>query len=414
MQGYDNRVALEYGDRSLTYRELVKSSDLGQEADDVQSVIVESSTVKRINMEDPIAGILSLLQAMGQGMNVTLEDMDGLTKDAGEYITINPDVASKRTDGPCLLVSSSGSTGGRKCLWRSFASWEEAYGLHMSHFGFEVGTRVWIDGSLTYTGNLHTLLAVFWSGGTVVLTQKANLSKAFGAVSDKGIDIWFMIPSKLEALVRLMVRRHFRSAPRAILTVGEALNARCVEGLSRVIQDTILHYYYGSAELGHVSYRSVRLSDSTAWNPKDVGVPFDEVEWRIDDEGLFRIRSPYDCFGKGNKEFHTSGDRGSVDAGHLILEGRDVSVLNRHGVKIHLDTILEIVMATGLVDDAAIRIKRSGLKTTYDLLIVCDGTQVVKERLMDGIPKDKRPSAIVYVSDIPHNKSGKTRRYIME
>ena len=107
------------------------------------------------------------IAAIGAGLQPIIghPDSDDIVRKALEERLKEPSACCDKAD---FGVLSSGSTGVPKILWRRTASWADFFPVQNEIFEVTKDTRLFLHGSMSFTGNLNALLAVWYAGGTVV------------------------------------------------------------------------------------------------------------------------------------------------------------------------------------------------------------------------------------------------------
>ena len=67
-----------------------------------------------------------------------------------------------------MAVMTSGTTGIPKILFRSFESWADFFAIQNAVFGVDADSRLFVQGSLAFTGNLNLYMGQLAAGGTLI------------------------------------------------------------------------------------------------------------------------------------------------------------------------------------------------------------------------------------------------------
>lgn len=102
----------------------------------------------------------------------------------------------------CMGVLTSGTSGMPKVLLRTFGSWADFFPAQNRIFAMDDRTRLYLQGSFDFTGNLSMALGVLSAGGTVAGTSSLKPRRWIGDIRKEQVSHLYMIPSKLSALVR--------------------------------------------------------------------------------------------------------------------------------------------------------------------------------------------------------------------
>ena len=98
-----------------------------------------------------------------------------LLKNSGGKIfsqAVNFFVTQKNNPSNIFTVTTSGSTGEPKILQRTFESWADFFPTQNRIFRVDETTKLFMHGSLNFTGNLNAFLATMDTGGTIITTEK--------------------------------------------------------------------------------------------------------------------------------------------------------------------------------------------------------------------------------------------------
>ena len=70
-----------------------------------------------------------------------------------------------------MAVMTSGTTGIPKILFRSFESWADFFAIQNAVFGVDADSRLFVQGSLAFTGNLNLYMGQLAAGGTLIAEE---------------------------------------------------------------------------------------------------------------------------------------------------------------------------------------------------------------------------------------------------
>ena len=99
-------------------------------------------------------------------------------------------------------VLTSGTTGRPKPLWRSESSWREFFDIQNDIFHINKDTKIFLHGSFSFTGVSNMVIAVLWSGGTVITTRSLRPIRWIQLINKYHVDHIYALPTKLRLLVR--------------------------------------------------------------------------------------------------------------------------------------------------------------------------------------------------------------------
>jgi long-chain acyl-CoA synthetase len=192
---------------------------------------------------------------------------------------------------------------------------------------------------------------MLWLGGTVILTGLNSSNSWAEQIENEQVTSIFMVPSHY----RLLVKKGCNFADlKSLVSAGEKLDIETAKKLIAFAPKARLTEYYGSAELGHISFHQDR---NIVENPLSVGKPFPEVEIKIDGDQIF-VESPY--ISPEFRNIKTNFDLGYFIDNQLILIGRAGRMFNRRGLNVFAEEIENVVkklpfiieaVATGLLQE---------------------------------------------------------------
>jgi acyl-coenzyme A synthetase/AMP-(fatty) acid ligase len=208
--------------------------------------------------------------------------------------------------GRLVALPTSGSTGAARRVLRTTRSWVASFAHASELTGTVSGSAVWIPGPRTGTMNLFAAVHAAWAGAQVVddpigATHGHLTPYALGGVLRER-------PEVLRGLT--VVVAGDRLSP--------ALHARASAAGARVC------HYYGAAELSFVAWGR---------HAEDLQ-PFPGVEIDVR-RGELWVRSAYCCVGydgqpgplrEDGEGFRTVGDRGRLEDGRVLVDGRPGAV----------------------------------------------------------------------------------------
>lgn len=351
-----------------------------------------------------------------------------------------PPVRLSHTDS-MNVIYSSGSTGRPKGIEHSHFA-RHIYsvgfgpGLEMNHWSVAVCTT-----PLYTNGTWITMLpAVYW-GGTTVLMTKFSAMEFFETVQLEKCSHVFMVPTQYIVLVESGIGQSYDlSSMRSLLTGGQAISPRTVDGLKEIFPGSRLFECYGLTE-GFITLASPE-DKALPGKEKTVGLPMfaGEIVILSDDgepmppgevgeiagygpalmkgyyrkEGLTRDMIWLDPQGR---TFLRSGDLGRIDEdGYLYIVGRIKDMIKSGGINIFACDIEDVFMRhPDIVEVAAIGIPHEKwVETPLALVVVREGANVDEDELKgwgnSRLGKWQRVSRVEIRSEFPratHDKVNK-------
>jgi long-chain acyl-CoA synthetase len=304
----------------------------------------------------------------------------------------------------CFGALTSGSTNIPKVLYRTYESWTDFFNIQNNVFKINSKSILFINGSLSFTGNLNALLSVLYEGGTVVIIENLSPKKWIKSIKNNSVDCIYLIPSKLQLLSKSL--KEELNNIKSIFSGSELLYNEIADNLKSKIPNSEIILYYGASELSFITYITY---EEMKIKPLSVGRPFDNINIFIKDSCIY-IDTKYHV--NGIEVPYSVNDTGYIDSdGYLFLLGRKEEIINKNGVKVNLLKIeQEIKMIKDIIDCSAIYYVNNLNKVIIAVFIISNKDieknyiiKKCKERLIqEEIPKD-----IFFVKYLPLNDSGK-------
>ena len=226
-------------------------------------------------------------------------------------------------------VLTSGTTGRPKPLWRSESSWREFFDIQNNIFYINKDTKIFLHGSFSFTGVSNMVVAVLWSGGTVITTSSLRPNRWIQLIDKYHVDHIYALPTKLRLLVR-----HCKSKVDSInyiIAGSQVLDRQLMEQLERICPNMEFILYYGATELNYITYCTGK-----EWLDREgtVGRPFPSVKI-AEQNGVIYVTTKHHI--EGIPDTYTVNDCGYIDSdGYLMFNGRRGDVINKGGYKISI------------------------------------------------------------------------------
>lgn len=300
----------------------------------------------------------------------------------------------------CHGVLSSGSTGLPKVMYRSFESWVDFFPIQNEVFKLSKSSVVFMQGSLSFTGNLNVLLATLFEGGTVVLTSSLLVRHWIKQFQSYDVTVMYLVPAKIELLCKQKMKplRDIQS----VFMGSQLLSNHAITRLKATFPNALIQLYYGASEVSYVSYLNI---DEVKNQTCRIGKPFSNVSVEIED-GRIAVQTP--CAIDGVELPFLLEDIGHFDdEGYLMLDGRVDDIVNVAGVKVSLLKIEQALKQHEYVRDVAVLAKSHELKGREVVAYVVSQERISEVSLLANLSKLERPNKIRYVSYIPRNNMGK-------
>lgn len=397
------------------------------------------------------------IAAMGAGLQPIIghPDSDDTVRKTLEERLKEPSVRCDKAD---FGVLSSGSTGVPKILWRRTASWADFFPVQNKIFEVTKDTRLFLHGSMSFTGNLNALLAVWYAGGTVVTSAYLRPRSWLKVMARYAITHIYLLPTKLRLLMEAMpiskentvtvveaertaeVRQRIASAevkqgiaPAAVKqgiasaeakqrrTPGEVRqritaelpSLRMIFAGSQMLDTKLMHHlqrtwpeaqfilYYGASELNYVTYCT---SEEWLLEPNTVGRPFPGVRVTVDEDHMIYVTSPYTIEGVACP--FSVGDKGWFSSsGRLMFEGRGGAVINRGGYKLSVPLLEKKIQELDGVAEAVVIGQPDALRGEEPVAFIqCEPgytETMIKKAMTKVLSVQEMPHRIIGVEEIP-------------
>ena len=301
-------------------------------------------------------------------------------------------------------VLTSGTTGRPKPLWRSESSWREFFDIQNNIFHINKDTKIFLHGSFSFTGVSNMVVAVLWSGGTVITTSSLRPIRWIQLINKYHVDHIYALPTKLRLLVR-----HCKSKLDSINYIiggSQVLDRQLMEQLEQICPNMEFILYYGASELNYITYCTGK-----EWLDREgtVGRPFPSVKI-AEQNSVIYVTTKHHI--EGIPDTYTVNDCGYIDSdGYLMFHGRRGDVINKGGYKISIPEMeLYLQSLQGVSEVAVITINdeiRGGDFVAY--MVLEDNAELSKivECIHHERPSVEWPKAILEIPMIPLTECSK-------
>ena len=255
--------------------------------------------------------------------------------------------AKEAPEAVCMGVLSSGSTGLPKVMYRTFGSWADFFPEQNRKFRTDRDTVAFIEGSMSFTGNLSVFAALIYAGATLVMAENLQPRSWTDALSDYHVSLLYLVPVKLKLLLGALKQDY--PAMKAVMAGSQLLDGETASALKRHFPQSEIFLYYGASELNYITWLTY---DELLAHPMSVGRPCPGVTVTLRD-GLIYVDSPYHVYGLSMP--CTIEDQGYFDQdGYLIFLGRRGQIINRAGMTISCSRVEQALLRVPEVMDAAV------------------------------------------------------------
>ena len=301
-------------------------------------------------------------------------------------------------------VLTSGTTGRPKPLWRSESSWREFFDIQNNIFYINKDTKIFLHGSFSFTGVSNMVVAVLWSGGTVITTSSLRPIRWIQLIDKYHVDHIYALPTKLRLLVR-----HCKSKLDSISYIiggSQVLDRQLMEQLELICQNMEFILYYGASELNYITYCTGK-----EWLDREgtVGRPFPSVKI-AEQNSVIYVTTKHHI--EGIPDTYTVNDCGYIDSdGYLMFHGRRGDVINKGGYKISIPEMeLYLQSLQGVSEVAVITINDEIRGEDFIAYMVLeDNTELSKivECIHHERPSVEWPKAILEIPMVPLTECSK-------
>ena len=301
-------------------------------------------------------------------------------------------------------VLTSGTTGRPKPLWRSESSWREFFDIQNNIFHINKDTKIFLHGSFSFTGVSNMVIAVLWSGGTVITTRSLRPIRWIQLIDKYHVDHIYALPTKLRLLVR-----HCKSKLDSISYIiggSQVLDRQLMEQLELICPNMEFILYYGASELNYITYCTGK-----EWLDREgtVGRPFPSVKI-AEQNSVIYVTTKHHI--EGIPDTYTVNDCGYIDSdGYLMFHGRRGDVINKGGYKISIPEMeLYLQSLQGVSEVAVITINDEIRGEDFIAYMVLeDNTKLSKiiECIHHERPSVEWPKAILEIPMIPLTECSK-------
>lgn len=344
------------------------------------------------------------IAAIGAGLQPIIghPDSDDIVRKALEERLKEPSACCDKAD---FGVLSSGSTGVPKILWRRTASWADFFPVQNEIFEVTKDTRLFLHGSMSFTGNLNALLAVWYAGGTVVTSAYLRPRSWLKVMARYAITHIYLLPTKLRLLMEAMPISKENTAAlsslRMIFAGSQMLDTKLMHHLQRTWPQARFILYYGASELNYVTYCT---AEEWLLEPNTVGRPFPGVTVTVDEDHMIYVTSPYTI--EGVVCPFSVGDKGWFSSsGRLMFEGRGGAVINRGGYKLSVPLLEKKIQELDGVAEAVVIGQPDALRGEEPVAFIqCEPgytETMIKKAMTKVLSVQEMPHRIIGVEVIP-------------
>lgn len=310
-----------------------------------------------------------------------------------------------------MAVLSSGTTGVSKIYFRSFESWYNFFDIQNSIFKITAKSRIFVNGNLSFTGNLNMYLAILFAGATIVTTDNFNAKNWYEHIVNFKVNSIYLIPSKLKLFTK--IKNQICDEINTIIAGSQSFNLKDLADLKKMYPKSLFILYYGSSELSYITY----ITDKGIKNNENIiGRPFPNVNLHLDN-GEIIVNTPYGV--EGLEMPYSSGDLGYLDEnGDLYFLGKKENILNIHGRKISPEKVEKFLLEVKGIEQSFVTIDEREILTAYlvldkDWLKKVEKREIlniIKEHLNQALERFEIPKVFIFKENLEKTDSGKLKR----
>ncbi len=310
-------------------------------------------------------------------------------------------------DEDILGVLSSGSTGVPKVMYRTYRSWAGFFPVQNDIFHIRRETRLFIHGSLSFTGNLNALLGVLYAGGSIITRGTWHCRQWAELMQKYAVDVLYLLPTKLQVLSASLKEQLLQV--QCLFTGSQLLSSRNICDLKQLFPQAEIILYYGASELNYITYA---ICGDEKRDSRNLGRPFPGIRLNVQN-GLIYVDTPYHV--SGMKPPFTVKDTGWLNAvGELIFEGRREAWINKGGVKLNTLRLENELRDVPGVQEAVVLPMQDKLRGSSAEAFVVKVAGVSEKDVRRAIRRTLKPveipQRISFLPKLPLNDRGKVDR----
>lgn len=393
------------GNSSLTYRELFLQVKEKQKE-------WKTSAQKQlyfIQKEHALDQLTEFLACQGMGYVPVILPKD-TAADHRDALVQKLSAEAEIPEEACMAVMTSGTSGENKLLFRTFESWYDYFPIQNEVFHITSESRLFMQGSLAFTGNMNLYMAQLSAGATILSEDRFDPRLWIKEIKQWRADGIYLIPTKFHALYKALKHENHALIEEivTILSGSQSLGKKDALELKTFFPKAEITLYYGASELSYVTY----IRDSEMNEDKTrIGRPFPQVDVKLK-EGRLLVNTDFGVIGAGKEA--SAGDYAHQDPeGYFCFDGRKDDICNINGRKISTVRVEQAILDLGIAEQAAVKpIEKNGRAYLAAWVILKDktlavGIQQVRKMLKSSLSEEEIPRYIFFRDAFPVNESGK-------
>lgn len=307
----------------------------------------------------------------------------------------------------CMGALSSGSTSVPKVLYRTYESWAGFFPIQNGIFNISEESILFINGTLSFTGNLNSIMSVLYEGGSVVISSGLNCKSWIKTIKQYNISNIYLIPTKLQLLVKHLKEPIHKIV--SIFTGSQLLFEDTAKNLKKYMPESEIILYYGASELNYITYLCY---DELIEKPLSVGRAFPGIDVYIR-EGKIFVNTEYAVY-NSTKPYSVNDVGYFDDDGYLIFEGRNDDIVNIGGFKVSSTKIENEVKKIPQIEDAVVLPYSDSIRGKQIVLFVTTIDKITRKDLLikmrNNLMKNEIPRRIIFLNSFPYTSSEKIDR----
>lgn len=307
----------------------------------------------------------------------------------------------------CMGALSSGSTSVPKVLYRTYESWAGFFPIQNGIFNISDESILFINGTLSFTGNLNSIMSVLYEGGSVVISSGLNCKSWIKTIKQYNISNIYLIPTKLQLLVKHLKEPIHKIV--SIFTGSQLLFEDTAKNLKKYMPESEIILYYGASELNYITYLCY---DELIEKPLSVGRAFPGIDVYIR-EGKIFVNTEYAVY-NSTKPYSVNDVGYFDDDGYLIFEGRNDDIVNIGGFKVSSTKIENEVKKIPQIEDAVVLPYSDSIRGKQIVLFVTTIDKITRKDLLikmrNNLMKNEIPRRIIFLNSFPYTSSEKIDR----
>ncbi len=319
-------------------------------------------------------------------------------------------LATKIPEEACMAVMTSGTSGENKLLFRTFESWYDYFPIQNEVFHITSESRLFMQGSLAFTGNMNLYMAQLSAGATILSEDRFDPRLWIKDIIQWQADGVYLIPTKLHALYQAL--KHENHDPveqiQTILSGSQSLGKKEAMELKTFFPKAEITLYYGASELSYVTYIRDREMNE---DKTRIGRPFPKVDVCLK-EGRLLVNTAFGVIGAGKEA--SAGDYAHRDPeGYFCYDGRKDDICNINGRKISAIHVEQAILNLGVAKQTAVRpVEKNGREYLAAWIVLKEktlsvGAGEIRRLLKNSLSEEEIPRYIFFLDAFPVSESGK-------